>query len=87
MPDAPNKAAAPSPLPRRRPLLTVRDVKREMSAIYWLMRRGEIPPETGTRLVFVLTSIGRLIEVSEVERKLEAIEHDSESSKGGDPQD
>jgi len=38
------------------------------------MRAGELPPESGTRLVYVLDRIGKLIETAQVERRLIELE-------------
>lgn len=49
-------------------------VRREMGKVYREMRSGELQPENGTRLVYVLDRIGKLIEVEQVERRLTELE-------------
>lgn len=63
------------PYPGRRPdLATLPDVRREMSRVYREMRFKKIDTQDGTRLCFVLTQIGKLIQVSEIEARMEALE-------------
>ena len=50
-------------------------VRREMSRIYRAMKAQSIDTQDGTRLVYVLTQIGKLIEAAEFERRLVALEN------------
>jgi hypothetical protein len=45
-----------------------------MASVYREMRRGEVPTEVGTRYVYVLTQIARVLEVSDLEKRLIALE-------------
>ena len=45
-----------------------------MGKVYREMRSNEIQPESGTRLVYVLDRIGKLIEVAQVEQRLAELE-------------
>jgi hypothetical protein len=45
-----------------------------MARVYREMRAGELPPESGTRLVYVLDRIGKLIETAQVEQRLVELE-------------
>jgi hypothetical protein len=65
-------AAVPTPL--RIDLKTVDDVRVEAARVYRDMRAGRIETQHGTRLVYVLSVIGKLIEAGDVEKRLEAIE-------------
>lgn len=54
---------------------TLQDVRREMAKVYREARSELIDPGTGSKLVFILQSIGRVIEGSELERRVEALEN------------
>jgi hypothetical protein len=60
--------------PPRIDLRNLEAVRREMATVYREMRAGEIPPENGTRLVYVLDRIGKLIEIAQVEARLIELE-------------
>lgn len=55
-------------------LVTVMDCKREMARVYRDARQGRIDIQDGTRLVYMLSQIGKLIEVSELEQRIELLE-------------
>lgn len=73
-------AVAPAPIPPakvaspRLKLETVRDVRRELARIYREARRGELKPETATKLAFLLDLTARMIERNELEARIEALE-------------
>jgi hypothetical protein len=68
-------AAVPTPLKRRAiDLATMADVRREMSRVYRDMRAGRIETADGSRLVYVLWQMAKLIELAELQPRLEAIE-------------
>lgn len=52
----------------------LRAVRKEMSKVYRAVRRGELSSAEGCRLTFMLSSIGRLIEASDIEQRLKALE-------------
>jgi hypothetical protein len=60
--------------PPRIDLRNLEAVRREMATVYREMRAGEIRPENGTRLVYVLDRIGKLIEIAQVEARLVELE-------------
>lgn len=62
------------PSPRRDRLDSLVDVRREMGRVYRQMRSGKVKPSDGTRLAYVLSMIGKLIESSELQTRLEALE-------------
>lgn len=57
------------PTPKQIKLVTVMDCKREMAKVYRDARQGRLDIQDGTRLVYMLSQIGKLIEVSELERR------------------
>jgi hypothetical protein len=60
--------------PPRIDLKTIDDVRVEAARVYRDMRAGRIETQHGTRLVYVLGVIGKLIEAGDVEKRLEAVE-------------
>ena len=63
------------PTPRAKiDLRNLEAVRREMGKVYREMRSGELQPESGTRLVYVLDRIGKLIEVEQIEQRLIELE-------------
>jgi hypothetical protein len=50
-------------------------VRREMSRVYRECRRKKIRPEDGSRYVFMLGQIAKVLEVVQIERRLDALEH------------
>lgn len=69
-----------APTPRRRPLRTLEAVRVEMQRLYYAGRDGTRDIAEVTKLVFVLTQIGRTIEAGDIERRLEALESRLEAS-------
>lgn len=65
--------------PRRINLKTLGQVRREMALVYRQMRAGAIESQDGTRYVYVLSQIGKMIEIDEIERRLCALEAKNES--------
>jgi hypothetical protein len=55
-------------------LKSIDDVRLEMAKVYRSMKSGELQSSDGTRLVYVLTQIGKMIEVHEVEKRLVVLE-------------
>ena len=74
-----NLASPPPPVkklpasPRLR-LETCQDCRRELKKIFIAMRNGEIAATTGTRLAYILDLTSRMIERTELERRIEALE-------------
>ena len=58
------------PTPPKIKLNSVGDVRREMATIYREARSGVIDVSDAGRLAYVLTGIGKLIEVEQVEQRL-----------------
>jgi len=55
------------------------DVKREMAKVYREARSGVIDVQDSTKLVWVLQAIGKVIESSDLEKRIEILEskHDN----------
>lgn len=52
-------------------------VRREMARVYRDMRRGKLDVADGAKLAYVLSQLGKLIELGELERRLTALENHS----------
>ena len=61
------------PLPRIN-LSTSDDIRREMARVYRETRFNKISPANGTKLVYMLTSILRAYESTEIEKRLVDLE-------------
>ncbi len=61
------------PIPRIN-LSTSDDIRREMARVYRETRFNKIPPSNGTKLVYMLTSILRAYESTEIEKRLAELE-------------
>lgn len=67
--------AVPTPLRRRAiDLATLADVRRELGRVYRDMRFQRIATQDGTRLTYTLCQMAKLIELAEMQPRLEAIE-------------
>jgi len=53
---------------------TMQDVKREMARVYRESRSELIDPVTGTKLVWMLQSVARVIEGNDLEKRIEILE-------------
>ena len=62
------------PTPQTIHLKTADDVRLEMGKVYREMRTNKLPIEDGSKLVYTLGQIGKIIEVSEVQKRIEAVE-------------
>lgn len=69
------------PTPSRIDLKTIDDVRLESARVYRDMRTQKIPTHDGTRLVYVLSQIGKLIELHDIEKRVEKLEVKNESRK------
>jgi hypothetical protein len=45
-----------------------------MAKVYREMKQQKIPAQDGTRLVYVLTQIGKMIELHDIEKRINRIE-------------
>ncbi len=62
------------PTPRRIDLKTMGQVRAEMARVYRQTRGGKIDTQDGSRFVYMLTQIAKLIELSELEKRVEVLE-------------
>ena len=62
------------PIPREIHLKTVDNVRLEMAKVYRDMRRGVVDTGDGSKLVYVLAQIGKMIELHEFEARLNILE-------------
>ena len=60
--------------PSRIDLKHIDDVRLEMAKVYRDMKQQKIPAHDGTRLVYVLTQIGKMIELHDIEKRVNTIE-------------
>jgi len=59
---------------RSLPLTTVGHVRSELASIYRLAKAGSLPLGDASRLTYILVSLGKLIETSELESRVKALE-------------
>ena len=62
------------PTPAKVDLKTIDNVRLEMAKVYRDMKSQKIPTHDGTRLVYVLTQIGKMIELHDIEKRVNIIE-------------
>lgn len=55
-------------------LATIEDCRREMARVYRDARTGKAETADASRLVYMLTSIAKMIEVGQLEERLNALE-------------
>src|SRR5687767_6622372 len=67
-------AIEPTPPPRRIKLASVRGVRREMAAVYADCRQGRMDAVIGTKLVYMLVSIAKVLEASDLEQRIGVLE-------------
>lgn len=70
----PRLAVLPAPKARRPQLSTLEGVRVEMARVYLEMKENRRDTQDGSRLVYVLTQIARVLELTEIERRLVALE-------------
>ena len=74
---------AGNPTPRkttRLRLANIKDVRREIAAVYKEARTGVMPTQEATRLVYMLISLGNMIRDSELEQRITELEKLSDKS-------
>ena len=72
--DGATLALVPTPQRRKAQLDRLEGVRREMSRVYRDMESGKRDSQDGSRLVYVLTQIAKVLELTEIERRLTAVE-------------
>ena len=63
-----------TPTPRKIKLNVLEDVRREMASVYREARGGRMDASEAGRLTYILTGIGKLIEATQIEKRLEQLE-------------
>lgn len=71
----------PDPTPPKIKLNNLEDVRREMATIYREARAGKLDISDAGKLAYVLTGIGKLIEVETIERRITALESQQEKGR------
>lgn len=69
--DASTGMIIPTP---RTPLKTLDHVRNELAKVYRLMKSGRLAAEDGTKRAYVLSTLGKVIEASILERRVQALE-------------
>lgn len=64
------------PTPRRIDLKSLEQVRFEMARVYRAVDRGDYDSGEGSRRVFMLAQIGKLVELAELEKRVERLEKD-----------
>lgn len=62
------------PTPREIHLKSIDHIRLEMGRVYRDMRLGRVASSDGTRLVYVLSQIGKMIELYEIVKRIEKLE-------------
>ncbi len=60
--------------PKQIALKSIDDLRLEACSVYRQMRNGQIEASDGTKLIYVLSAIGKLIEGADMEARIEALE-------------
>lgn len=63
-----------TPPPPKVDLATALDVRREMAKVYRETKAGKIDTADGAKLVYMLSQVGKMIELHEIEARLTALE-------------
>jgi hypothetical protein len=63
-----------TPTPPKIKLNALEDVRREMASVYREARAGRMDTGEAGRLAYILTGIGKLIEATDIERRLVQME-------------
>ncbi len=69
------------PPPRIGPLHKLSGARREMARVYRGMRRGTIDPQIGTKLVYALASLGKVLESESLEARIDRLERAEEEGR------
>jgi hypothetical protein len=64
----------PTPSRRKAQLTSLEGVRTEMARVYRDMESGKRDSQDGSRLVYVLTQIAKVLELTEIERRLILLE-------------
>lgn len=72
--DGATLALVPTPARRKPQLTSLEGVRVEMARIYREMESGKRDSQEGSRLVYVLTQVAKVLELTEIERRLIRLE-------------
>lgn len=64
-------------------LSTLRDIRLEMARVYRSVKRGKIEEAAGTKRVYILAVIGKIITVAELEKRVLELEVQQSVPNGG----
>ncbi|MGO8754894.1 MAG: hypothetical protein ACLQHK_06640 [Gallionellaceae bacterium] len=62
------------PTPHQIKLATLENIRREMARVYRGARTGETDTADASRLIYMLTSISKMIEIGELEQRITLLE-------------
>lgn len=63
-----------SPTPRRIDLATLEQVRSEMARVYRESRSGKLDSQEASQFTYVLSQIGKMIELAVLEKRIERLE-------------
>ena len=69
-----SKSGTLTPTPPKTKLNALEDVRREMASVYREARGGIIDTSEAGRLAYILSGIGKLIEATDMEKRLDQME-------------
>lgn len=69
-----NSSGRLDPIPSKIDLKSIDDIRLEMAKVYRGMKGGMIEMSDGTKLVYVLGQIGKMIEIHDIEKRINLIE-------------
>ncbi|MFZ1005421.1 MAG: hypothetical protein WAN65_01205 [Candidatus Sulfotelmatobacter sp.] len=72
--DGATSRVLPTPHRRKPQLTSMEGVRVEMARVYREMESGKRDSQDGSRLVYVLTQIAKLLELTEIERRIIVLE-------------
>lgn len=83
--DGATLALLPPPRRRRAQLDRLEGVRTEMASVYRQMESGQRDSQDGSRLVYVLTQIAKVLELTEIEHRLKQLEGDANDKQLSGP--
>jgi hypothetical protein len=61
---------------QRTPLNNLENVKRELARVYRRVKAGDLPSEEGSKRAYILSTLGKIIEAADLERRIAALEQE-----------
>jgi hypothetical protein len=68
---------------QRTPLNNLENVKRELARVYRRVKAGELPSEEGSKRAYILSTLGKIIEAADLERRIAVLEQGRVLSTNG----